>query len=119
MGRLEGQIAIIKGAASGPGLATSKRLAAERTTIVMVDRREDEIRRAAEGGGRRLDPNGVDITKSAHFAALLTAALFARFRSRKDHTFLAEKLLSAMRGGFGGHKEPEQQNAANIVKPKA
>jgi 6-phosphogluconate dehydrogenase len=34
----------------------------------------------------------------------LTSALFARFRSRQDHTF-AEKVLSAMRQGFGGHVE--------------
>src|SRR6201988_4770542 len=39
-------------------------------------------------------------------AEVLTAALFARFRSRKDHTF-AEKILSAMRAGFGGHVEPK------------
>jgi 6-phosphogluconate dehydrogenase len=53
-------------------------------------------------------------------AEVLTAALFARFRSRKEHTF-AEKILSAMREGFGGHKEPEpsQQSAPKIVKPKA
>ena len=38
-------------------------------------------------------------------AEVLAAALFARFRSRKEHTF-AEKLLSAMRAGFGGHREP-------------
>jgi 6-phosphogluconate dehydrogenase len=38
-------------------------------------------------------------------AEVLTAALYARFRSRKEHTF-AEKVLSAMRQGFGGHKEP-------------
>jgi 6-phosphogluconate dehydrogenase len=38
-------------------------------------------------------------------AEVLTAALFARFRSRQDHTF-AEKVLSAMRKGFGGHLEP-------------
>ena len=38
-------------------------------------------------------------------AEVLTAALFARFRSRQQHTF-AEKILSAMREGFGGHKEP-------------
>jgi 6-phosphogluconate dehydrogenase len=37
-------------------------------------------------------------------ANVLTAALFARFRSRDDHTF-GEKLLSAMRFGFGGHVE--------------
>jgi 6-phosphogluconate dehydrogenase len=39
-------------------------------------------------------------------AEVLTAALYTRFRSRKDHTF-AEKILSAMRAGFGGHKEPK------------
>src|SRR5437868_6091304 len=38
-------------------------------------------------------------------AEVLTAALFARFRSRQDHTF-AERILSAMRAGFGGHREP-------------
>src|SRR5436190_132051 len=43
-------------------------------------------------------------------AEVLTAALFARFRSRKDHTF-AEKILSAMRAGFGGHKEPGKPKA--------
>jgi 6-phosphogluconate dehydrogenase len=37
-------------------------------------------------------------------AEVLTAALYARFRSRLDHTF-GEKLLSAMRHGFGGHVE--------------
>src|SRR5881275_369294 len=41
-------------------------------------------------------------------AEVLTAALFARFRSRKQHTF-AEKILSAMRAGFGGHKEPKRK----------
>jgi 6-phosphogluconate dehydrogenase len=39
-------------------------------------------------------------------ADVLAAALFARFRSRQDHTF-AEKILSAMRKGFGGHVEPK------------
>lgn len=37
-------------------------------------------------------------------AEVLTAALFTRFRSRQEHNF-AEKMLSAMRLGFGGHKE--------------
>ena len=41
-------------------------------------------------------------------AEVLTAALYTRFRSRKDHTF-AEKILSAMRAGFGGHKEPPKK----------
>ena len=37
-------------------------------------------------------------------ADVLSAALYARFRSRQEHTF-AEKMLSAMRLGFGGHVE--------------
>ncbi len=39
-------------------------------------------------------------------ATVLSAALYARFRSRDDHGF-AERLLSAMRKGFGGHIEPK------------
>ncbi len=38
-------------------------------------------------------------------ADVLSASLYARFRSRQEHTF-AEKVLSAMRHGFGGHTEP-------------
>jgi 6-phosphogluconate dehydrogenase len=40
-------------------------------------------------------------------ADVITAALYARFRSRRDHTF-AEKMLSAMRFGFGGHIEGQE-----------
>jgi 6-phosphogluconate dehydrogenase len=39
-------------------------------------------------------------------ADVLSASLYARFRSRQEHTF-AEKLLSAMRKQFGGHVEPK------------
>ena len=41
---------------------------------------------------------------------VLAAALFTRFRSRKDHTF-AEKVLSAMRSKFGGHVEQHATTA--------
>ncbi len=37
-------------------------------------------------------------------ADVLSASLYARFRSRQEHTY-AEKLLSAMREKFGGHVE--------------
>jgi 6-phosphogluconate dehydrogenase len=40
-------------------------------------------------------------------ADVLSTALYARFRSRRDHTF-AEKLLSAMRYEFGGHIEEKK-----------
>jgi 6-phosphogluconate dehydrogenase len=54
------------------------------------------------GEGRWTVNAAIDVAVPAE---VLTAALFARFRSRKEHTF-AEKILSAMRAGFGGHKEP-------------
>jgi len=40
-------------------------------------------------------------------ADVITTALFARFRSRREHTF-GEKMLSAMRFGFGGHVEGQE-----------
>jgi 6-phosphogluconate dehydrogenase len=41
-------------------------------------------------------------------ADVLAASLFVRFRSRQEHTF-AEKVLSAMRLGFGGHIESKDK----------
>lgn len=46
-------------------------------------------------------------------AEVLSSALFARFRSRREHTY-GEKMLSAMRFGFGGHVE-----SPNAETPKA
>ena len=43
-------------------------------------------------------------------AEVLSAALFTRFRSRQSHTY-AEKIISAMRKGFGGHVEPKAPKA--------
>jgi 6-phosphogluconate dehydrogenase len=54
------------------------------------------------GEGRWTVQTAVEAGVPAH---VLSAALYARFRSRQDGTF-ADKLLSAMRHGFGGHTEP-------------
>jgi 6-phosphogluconate dehydrogenase len=50
-------------------------------------------------------------------AEVLTSALYTRFRSRQTHTY-AEKVLSAMRKGFGGHveKPPEIPKAATTER---
>ena len=49
-------------------------------------------------------------------ADVITSALFARFRSRQEHTF-GEKMLSAMRFGFGGHIEGQEQGpSANTAR---
>jgi 6-phosphogluconate dehydrogenase len=49
-------------------------------------------------------------------ANVLSAALYARFRSRVDHSF-GDKLLSAMRNEFGGHVEGALEKGAG-AKPK-
>ena len=56
------------------------------------------------GEGRWTVQAAIDEAVSAE---VLTAALYTRFRSRRDHTF-AEKLLSALRAQFGGHVEPRR-----------
>ena len=62
---------------------------------------------------RRLMQNGQTIMAAIEEAVpadVLSAALYARFRSRRDHTF-AEKILSAMLKGFGAHVEPKNRKA--------
>jgi 6-phosphogluconate dehydrogenase len=48
---------------------------------------------------------------------VLSAALYARFRSRQEHTF-AEKVLSAMRKKFGGHVEHSEPSAHPAAAPQ-
>jgi 6-phosphogluconate dehydrogenase len=50
-------------------------------------------------------------------ANVLSAALYARFRSRVEHNF-GEKLLSAMRAQFGGHVEGALESHGLAEKPK-
>jgi len=50
-------------------------------------------------------------------APVITASLFARFVSRRQQSF-ANKLLSAMRAGFGGHVEPGTQGVIPQPLPK-
>jgi 6-phosphogluconate dehydrogenase len=54
-------------------------------------------------------------------AEVLTAALYARFRSRERHSF-GDRMLSAMRFGFGGHvegKEPIDPEPASQATNRA
>ena len=57
---------------------------------------------SGSGEGRWTIEAAIEEAVPAH---VLSAALYARFRSRIDSTF-GDKLLSAMRFGFGGHVEP-------------
>lgn len=66
------------------------------------DLRGFEGRVADSGEGRWTVETAVE---RATPAPVLTAALYARFRSRQSAPF-ADRLLSAMRYQFGGHREP-------------
>lgn len=70
MNRLNGRIAVVTGAASGIGLATSRLFAAEGATVLMVDRSEEDVRRAAEELGYGLHSFAADITSNSDLAAL-------------------------------------------------
>jgi 6-phosphogluconate dehydrogenase len=63
----------------------------------------------ADSGEGRWTVNAA--VEEAVAAPVLTAALYARFRSRQGSTF-GEKLLSAMRRRFGGHGEAERPGGA-------
>ncbi|MER9924865.1 SDR family oxidoreductase [Mesorhizobium sp. M0048] len=71
MGRLDGRTAVVTGAASGIGLATAKRFAAEGAVVVMVDQHGEKVRRAAQALGRGMDPVLANITKTAADLAAL------------------------------------------------
>jgi 6-phosphogluconate dehydrogenase len=51
-------------------------------------------------------------------AEVLSSALYARFRSRQQHSF-ADRILSAMRFGFGGHVEGKESLDPAPTGPKS
>src|SRR5579864_452692 len=51
MGALDGKVAVVTGAASGIGLATTTRFAAEGATVVAVDIADEAVRGVAEDVG--------------------------------------------------------------------
>lgn len=74
MGRVEGKVAVVTGAASGIGLAASVRLAEEGATVVMADIDESAGRSAAAGiPGARFAP--LDVTSEAAWERFIDAVI--------------------------------------------
>lgn len=98
--RFTDKVAIVTGAASGIGLATAKRLAAEGARVVIADLQEDKAKAAAEGIGDAAIGVACDVSKEDQVKACVQATLdkFGRwdvvvnnaglmvFKALEDHT---------------------------------
>jgi 3(or 17)beta-hydroxysteroid dehydrogenase len=79
MGRVEGKVAVVTGAASGIGLASSRRLAGEGATVIMADIDATAGSRLAAGtaGARFL---ALDVTSEAAWIAFIDTVMAAHGR---------------------------------------
>lgn len=79
MGKLDGKVAIVTGAAGGIGLATAKLFASEGASVTVVDRDEEGLTQAAEAiGGDQLLVKVADVS-SAEDTKAVVAATVERF----------------------------------------
>ncbi|MGC9163651.1 MAG: beta-ketoacyl-ACP reductase [Thiomonas sp.] len=79
--RLQGQIALITGAAQGIGLATARKFAAEGASLVLCDRNPatlDSVAAELRAAGTPVLAQALDVSDRAAFSALVEAAI-ARF----------------------------------------
>ena len=75
MGLLDGKIAVITGAASGIGLATTKALIAEGATVVMVDRNKEALDNIIADCGGKAIAQVTDLLDTESCAAMIPEIL--------------------------------------------
>ena len=75
MSQLEGKIAVITGAASGIGLATTKALIAAGATVVMVDRNKEALDRIVADCGGKAIAQVTDLLDTESCAAMVPEIL--------------------------------------------
>lgn len=79
MNRLSGKTAVITGGAGSIGKTTAKLFLAEGARVVLVDLKEDALRKAADelGGGRNVVTSAADVTKSTDVQNYIAKAVAA------------------------------------------
>ncbi|MBU2600969.1 MAG: SDR family oxidoreductase [Actinobacteria bacterium] len=75
MGRLEQKVAVITGAASGLGLATTKRFAEEGASVLAVDLDQAALDEVVAAASPRVSGFAADVTDPAQVEAMLAAAV--------------------------------------------
>ena len=71
MGRLDGKVALVSGAARGMGKAEVQLFAEEGARVVVCDVRDDEGKAVAEGIGASADYRHLDVTQEHEWAAVV------------------------------------------------
>ncbi len=71
MGRLEGKVALITGAARGTGLVMTRRFAVEGALVVMTDVRDEQGQRGSEHLGANVSYQHLDVSAEADWVAVV------------------------------------------------
>ena len=74
-GRIEGQVAVITGGASGIGLACARRFVAEGARVVIADRNPDALAAAASELGEAVVTEQIDVTIEADVERMVARAV--------------------------------------------